>query len=98
MSRIYVSLVMFVSAVPYAKRVFFRFTRLGAIFVLASASHLIEVIVLSGYDDVDLLRVLVKEVLWVRYTSIGRQSPFHFCANPSAKGVSNYPTYSQRLG
>ena len=95
MSRIYVSLVMFACAVPYAKRVFFRFNRLGAVFVLASTSHLVEVIVLSGHDDADLLRVLVKEVLWVRYTSIRRQSPFHFCANPSIKGVSNYPTYSQ---
>ena len=54
------SLVIFACAVLYAKSVFFRFTRLGAIFVLASASHLFEVIDLCGHDEVDLLRVLVK--------------------------------------
>lgn len=64
--------MMFACAVPYVKGVFFRFTRLGADFVLASANHLVEAIDLCGHNDVDLLRVLAKEVLGSRYTLIVR--------------------------
>ena len=63
---------MFACAVPYVERVFFRLTRLGAVFVLASANHLVEAIDLCGHTDVDLLRVLSKEGLWSRYTLIVR--------------------------
>ena len=54
--------MMFACAVPYTNRVFFRFTRLGAVVVLASASHLVEVVVLCSHHDVGLLRILVTEV------------------------------------
>lgn len=65
---------MFTCAVPYAKRVFFRFSRLGAVVVLASASHLAEVFVLCGHDGVDLLRGLVNEVLFTSAPILSRKA------------------------